>query len=444
MKNSFWNRKIPGFFGLFFIVISIGITVYLVRQGLIYLTRATPSEIPENVKVTNVTDSSFSLTYTTGGLVTGSINLGKTDDSEETVLDERDQSESVLRQYKTHTITPQNLDPSQRYKYSILSGSEKILNEGEFFEIQTGPKIEDSPSSQKPLVGRVTHEDGKESSDTLVYLSTEDSQLVSNVTKEDGSYILPLNSLREKSLSSYLSLNEDSVIKLLITNGKISSNVTLTAGQISPVPPIILSNDYDFRVNLDPIAKNTAPSENFPKKDEGSSKDPEINTPSDQQNFTDQKPEFSGEAQPNAEVEIEIHSDENIKTKVAADSFGNWEFRPTDPLSPGEHTITIKSKDSTGILKTITRRFTVFAQGSQVGESATPSGKTVSPTPTPSPTVTPTPTPLLNISPQASITAQPTIPPTGGETGLFAGFIALGLTVFGVIIFILTRYKIPL
>ncbi|KKR76769.1 MAG: hypothetical protein UU21_C0004G0036 [Candidatus Levybacteria bacterium GW2011_GWA2_40_8] len=443
MKRGFWGKKVPGIFGLFFIIVSLIATVYLVREGIIYLTGASPSEIPNEIKVTNITDSSFSVTYTTAGGVSGSINIGKTDDSEETVLDERDQLSESLRQYKTHIITPRNLIPSQKYKYSILSGSEKILSEGTLFEVETGPKIDESPSSQKPIVGKVITEEGDPSSDTLVYFSTEGSQQLSTITREDGSYILPLNSLRDGTLSSHFELNNESVIKLLITEGEKTSNVTLTIGQINPVPSVILSNDYDFTVNLNPLPKNELPEESFPKKEEGFTQDPEINTPEDNQSFTDQKPEFSGTAQPNAEIEIEIHSDENIKTKITADSSGSWEYRPSDSLSAGEHTITIKAKDSNGVLKTIMRRFTVFAQGTQVEQTATPSA-TLTPSPTPIPTIIASPTPTLTPSLPSSITAQPTIPPTGGETSLVGGLLGAGVAIFGVIIFILTRYKIPL
>src|SRR3989344_2311346 len=437
MRDSFWNKKIPGFFGLFFTIVSIAITVYLVRAGIIYLTQASPSEIPTNIKITNISDSSFSITYATSGQVSGSVNFGNTDDSDETVLDERDQLSESLRQYKTHIITPRNLIPSQKYNYSILSGSEKILSEGALFEVETGPKIDESPSSQKPIVGKVITEEGDPSSDTLVYFSTEGSQQISTVTKEDGSYILPLNSLRDETLSSHFELDNENVIKLLITDGEKTSNVTLTIGQINPVPSVILSNDYDFTVNLNPLPKNELPEESFPKKEEDFTQDPEINTPEDNQSFTDQKPEFSGTAQPNAEIEIEIHSDENIKTKVTADSFGSWEYRPTDTLSPGEHTITIKAKDSNGVLKTIMRRFTVFAQGTQVNQTATPSA-TLTPSPTPIPTIIASPTPTLTPSLPSSITAQPTIPPTGGETSLVGGLLGAGVAIFGVIIFILT------
>jgi len=103
---------------------------------------------------------------------------------------------------------------------------------------------------------------------------------------------------------------------------------------------------------------------------------------------------FSGTALPNGTVKITIHSDEGIEVTVTADGLGNWTYRPERELSPGEHTITISTKDSAGTTRFITRAFSIFEEGSQVTEAATPSATpTFSPTVTPVPTIVPTNTP---------------------------------------------------
>ena len=445
IKESFWNRKIPGLFGLILTIVGVGVTVYLVRQGIIFLTQASPSEIPQNVKITNVSDTSFTITYTTDDSVVGSVNLGTNDDSEQTVLDDRDQLNQSLLSYETHSITVGNLIPDQNYKYSILSGTNKIIDGEVLFEIKTAPAIESPPPNQEPLAGKVITQSGEPALNTLAYLSTEGSQTISTITKSDGSYILPLNSLRSENQIFYYNFDEESVLNLFLTNGKESSSVTLSLKQINPVPIVTLSNNYDFRVNKDPISSVSAlPTQNFPESDiQESRADLLIENPGQGETFIDDQPEFTGSAQPNAEVEIEIHSDENLKTKVAADQSGNWEFRPSEPLSPGEHTITIKTRDSSGILKSITRRFTVFAAGSQVSESATPSGAL---TPSSSPTLSPSPSPTPTVAAEGSLTATPapTIAPTGGQTTVVAAVTGAALAIFGIVVFVFTRYKIPL
>ena len=153
--------------------------------------------------------------------------------------------------------------------------------------------------------------------------------------------------------------------------------------------------------------------------------------PRKDQEFSDQQPQFNGLALPNQEVTVTIHSEESIETKVTSDANGVWRFRPEQPLSPGQHTITIVTRDAFGLLRSITQSFTVFAQGTQVNQSATPSATptlslptktptpTIKPTNTPTPTRTPTPTPRVigqALTPTPTKTPTPTIKPTNTPT----------------------------
>ncbi|HBB76806.1 MAG: hypothetical protein A2186_01405 [Candidatus Levybacteria bacterium RIFOXYA1_FULL_41_10] len=447
MQSSIWNKKIPGLFGIFLTTISVAITVYLVRQGVIFLTRASPTEIPKNIRVTNISDKSFTLTYSTDDSVIGSLNVGVSDDTEQIILDDRDQLSQSLNPYKTHSITVKSLEPSTNYKYSITSGSEKVLNENKLFEISTANEIDSLPSAQKPITGKVITIEGDPSVGSLVYLSIQDSQEISTLTKEDGSYLLPLNSLRSKDYTNYYTFSEEDELKLVVTDGLSTSKVSLSMRQINPVPTIILSSNYDFRIDQNPLAPQPSESTSdtsFPDaKPLESGAEPIIENPNPEQTFSDDQPEFKGSAKPNETIEIEIHSDENIKTEVITDGDGKWSFRPQTPLSPGEHTITIKAKGSNGIVKSITRRFTVFAAGTQVIEPATPSGQTATPTPIPTliPTATPTP-PAGEV--ELSPSPIPTIAPTGPEATVFAGLAGAVLAIFGLAVFAITRYKLPL
>ena len=93
---------------------------------------------------------------------------------------------------------------------------------------------------------------------------------------------------------------------------------------------------------------------------------------------------------------------------MVTDAYGNWTFRPTTPAIAWEHTITMVARDVSGILRTITQSFTVFASGTQVSESATPSATPVV-TPTSVPISTPIPTSVPTIIP--TIPVSPTLAP---------------------------------
>ncbi len=192
----------------------------------------------------------------------------------------------------------------------------------------------------------------------------------------------------------------------------------------------------------------------FSKFKEVTGKDPQILTPKKDEEFSDQQPLLKGTSSPNETVTITIHSQENIQTQVKADSHGVWAYRPTSLLSSGQHTISIVSKGSSGVLKTVTQSFTVYAQGSQVTQTATPSATptgiitpTISATPTPTLAApTPTPTAILIPSPIPSPVAPPATSkggvqelPSPGNSIIPVGFMALGTTFVGIVLFLLTR-----
>src|SRR5581483_8558856 len=99
-----------------------------------------------------------------------------------------------------------------------------------------------------------------------------------------------------------------------------------------------------------------------------------------------------------------------------ANAQGVWTFRPSTQLSPGNHTITITTKDASGVIRTITQQFVVFASGTQVSVSAPPSASitpsiTPSPPPTALPTKTTTPTPTTITPTPTTVEVTPTLLP---------------------------------
>ena len=426
MKKTIWDKRIPTLLGVLLIVIGVGVTSFLVNKGVIYIGRASPSTNPQNVRITNVTDNSFTVSYNTDAQAIGSLNFGKDSNLGQTALDDTDQQTGALANHKIHSITVRSLSASTKYFFSITSGQEKYLNNGAPFEITTAVSITSPPSDQKPIIGKVILPDGNSPSEAIIYITSDNSQVISSLIKPDGTYLIPLNSLRNQDLSAYLNFSTVSTLKMLVFGDGLSSNVSLSINQINPVPTITLSKNYDFATGSEETASSSAQENQtpvFPTPKPNSSasvKVPEIITPKANQEFSDQQPLLKGTAQPNETVTIVIHSDSPIQAQVTTDASGNWSFRPNTPLSPGTHTITITTKDASGILRTITQNFTVFAAGSQVNPVANPptatptSSPLASPTPSASATPTPTPTPTLTPAPSASATATPipTLSPT--------------------------------
>lgn len=430
MKKTIWDKRIPTLLGILLIIFGVGITSFLVSKGIILTGHASPTTNPQNVRITNITDNSFTVSYTTDAQVIGSLNYGKDQNLGQEALDDRDQQTGSLVNHEIHSITVRNLSSVTKYFFSITSGQDKFLNNGSPFETVTGANVANPPSEQKPIVGKVIMPDGIAPSEGIIYITSDSSQVTSSLLRSDGTYLIPLNSVRVQDLTSYLDFSNVNTLKMLVFGDSLSSNVSLSINQINPVPTITLSQNYDFATGTQPVASSSAQqnaTETFPspKPNENvSSKAPQIITPQANQNLSDQQPVFKGTAGPNETVKIIIHSDAQIQTQVTTDSSGNWSFRPTSALSPGKHTISITTPDASGILKTITQTFTVYASGSQVNPAANPPTATPSPlaTPTPSPspsatpTITPSPTPIPTLAPIPTASVSPTLTPSPTPT----------------------------
>ena len=474
MRNSIWDKKIPTLLGILLIAVGIVLTSSLVRQGIIFITKASPTSIPKNVKITNITDSSFTVSYSTDDKVIGSINFGENTNLGQVTRDDRDQQSGGLTAVKLHNITVRNLKPKTNYFFTITSGEDAFFNNDQPYQVSTALPIEETPNQQEPITGRVLLPDGSNAKEAIVFITIDNAQTISTLIKSDGSYILPLNSLRTSDLSSYFEFSNDVIKMMVIGEGNQVSNVILNLTQINPVPSITLGKNYDFSEGTEPVATDSAKFEGFPTFSNttkvSSGIEPKISSPGQDEELSDQQPLFKGVALPNEQVRIIIES-KTIEDEVSTDSYGNWKYRPDTPLEPGNHTITIITKDASGILKSISRSFVVYASGTQIADATgisptptTPITPTTTPSEIPSPTniVVPSPTIEVSVTPTSTIaptiseptstptptittgvaTPTPTISSPGNPSVVTISILGIGLTLLGGFLFLLTRGSI--
>lgn len=473
MRNSLFNKRIPTLFALILIIIGIEILSLLVQHRLFYFSNANPSEVPKDVRITNIFDTSFTVTYTTDATVIGSVSYGKDKNVSQIALDERDQLSGVPTTHTAHSITIRNLDQKTPYYFVIHSGSSSYNNGNNAYQVTTGPTIDSPPTSQNPLTGKVILPTGDVATETIVYVQTADSQVLSTLVKPDGSYALPLNALRTNDLTKYISFVQNTILQLLVADASRISHALIAANQ-SNVPLITLSNDYDFTTSETSIASSTGQLANlFPVIPAiESSQIPDITNPKDTAFLTDAQPEFQGTAQPETNVTIIIEPLSHIHTSVISDARGFWSFRPNERLVSGKETISITAKNTSGLSQTIEHSFTILEAGTQVDQSATPSATPVAtdtpfPTDTPEPTITtPTLTPAISFTPTPTLQATPTqivvlfptatptpivlttntpvptnppLPPTGNSSIIFVGLTGIITTIFGLALFLITH-----
>lgn len=410
--NTFLNKPLPRFLGIFVLIASIATIFWLSRNVVMFDTKAALGNTPKDIEKSNITDTSFTVSYLTDEPVNGTLSYGASTEMSQVGFDVRDSTGP--NPYRVHFVTVSNLSPNTKYYFSIASGDEIFQNGTAPFEVTTAPSARNqNPDTDHSYVvkGQVLLDEETGSDQAVVHIKTENSQTLSALVSKDGKFEINLSRILTDDLKNMAPLSPDSKLEMKAKDSKHSSTASFLLKNADPLPPISLSQNYDFTSNFGASATATESAQTtpFPIPSDAVDSIPAITTPKNDEEFKDQQPLFRGTAAPESDVGISIGS---ATATVQADENGTWEYRPESKIDPGEHVITVNALNAAGTLQTLTRSFTVFAEGSQFVEpsiSPTPS-QSATPTQSPTPTKTdPTPT-VPAVSPTA--TAAPTIAPT--------------------------------
>src|SRR5437016_668994 len=101
-KNTIFNKKLPSFLGLFFLMFAIGTISFLSRNAILFGTKAAPSNIPKDVRIRNISDTTFTVSYVTDASVLGSISFGTSGKTDQVALDARDKQKATASEHTTH------------------------------------------------------------------------------------------------------------------------------------------------------------------------------------------------------------------------------------------------------------------------------------------------------------------------------------------------------
>lgn len=82
MNKFLWKTKINTIIIFFIITIGVTTTILLIKDKSILIGRANPSNMPDKVRITNVSDSSFTVSYITSTMTFGTLSYGINNDQE--------------------------------------------------------------------------------------------------------------------------------------------------------------------------------------------------------------------------------------------------------------------------------------------------------------------------------------------------------------------------
>lgn len=389
-KKPIMKKQIPTILGLLVLVIAIVIGILFFSDGIgVFSPRATPETAPRQIKITNLKDHSFTVTFYTEEETTGFIKYGTDPDRlNSQVADDRDQLSGTVGTYNLHHITLRSLQPENDYYYVLGTGSNaEFDNQGQPFRTTTLSEPSVPAAEAKTVYGSVSNEDGNAAEGSIVYVTADGFGDLSSLVKATGSWAVSLSQARGETGLNYVDLSDSDLINILVQGVPISKTIEhrLPVGRAQPVPELIFGQpvdeipfvdekieeeeegrsrpqDFDLSSMLeDPESDDIEDSdlqEGDLERDEDeaisgrlqdllgeaeplpveSSASAELDLDSepaagtatgeeaDEVTYTTQSPKIKGRAKPNVEVKIQIHSENQYEEIVMADDDGNFEL----------------------------------------------------------------------------------------------------------------------
>lgn len=471
VKRPRSKKQIPTVLGLLVLFVALISGVLLFGQGTgVFAPRATPETSPQNIRITNVTDKTFTISFYTSERTIAFVKYGEDPkDLSRQASDDRDQLSGVVKDYNLHHITVRGLDPAKTYYYVLGTGSNTFDNDGQPYSLATATKPNQSPINNQTVYGNVLDAAASPAEGAVVYLYSEGMGALSSLVKASGSWGISLSNAFNAEKTAYLPLENDSLIDIK-AQGTQPNLLASWQGMISaaaPVPDLNLSqggassaatvSDDALEIDKDELladlesgseeATDSSMSSEMldaeQEQVEESSEAANVNllaaenqiTPAAEEpvvldldeleesaeatstTITTTQPQIKATLPANTMVRIVVHSDTQIDETMQTDADGNLVLDVASlgqNLEPGEHSATYTYIDPvTGKEVTKTYNFVVApeAEPRQLAQAAT--------TPTPTPTAVPsipygsgnpyTPTVTVTSTPTPTASATPAL-----------------------------------
>lgn len=419
--GKFSGKKIPTIIGMVLLLVGMVAGVLAVGQQQGWFTKAGPTATPRSVKITNVKEDSFTVSWVSDTSVSGFIKYGDSASNMKlTIGDSRDQTTGTASLYTTHFINVKGLKPTTTYYFELGSGSQTYNNEGQPYKVTTAANLANPPAADT-INGKVLLASGQPAPGVIVYVDMDGGAPLSTLTRSSGVWTLPLSQIRTVDLAKYLTYDKtNGKISITVTGADLgSATATVTTNNDSPVPDITLGQTQNFQAQGTPpqagtpsaqVATATPSAVTLPAQGEA---DGQVATASagagfggladlesayeatlsvklksiaEGETIATSSPEIKIQAPVGTKIKITVHSNFEQTTTVTADADGLVDWTPPEGLEPGEHEVTLEYVDENGITQTIVKKFTVLA-----AEPDTTYGGLPAFTATPSAEVTATP-----------------------------------------------------
>lgn len=437
------NKRIPTLLGILILIggLVAGVVLVNMRQGL--ESKAGPTESPKNIKISNRSSTTFSVSWTTDIPLTGLVKYSEDPAKITTPAgDARDQISGTSQGYTNHSINVTGLGASKTYYFLIVSGSGTYDDNGKPFQIRTTAQVITPP--EDVIFGKVVGTTGEPINNAIVFVEAEGGESLSGITKTDGTWRLNLANARDKEGKVLTYDQQKTLLSIFVQAGTAGTATAITdTSKDTPVPDVVLGKNQSFvdAGVLPPSLQATTGGEEATGETgsathagfqivesqlsqseqlEATSEVKILNPATNGEIIATDLPEFRGKAPEGTTTKLSIDNSTLVTQVVTADADGNWTWTAPEKLTQGGHQLSAEYVDGTNQVRTIVRTFTVLGS-SGPAFTATPSA-------TPILTLTPTPTGITTMP----ATSSGELTDSGGlVTSLSLMALGIGLLIFG-------------
>lgn len=239
-RSGFLQKQIPTLVGVVVLVIAMVAGLFMFSEGTgVFAPRATPQTTPKQVKITNIADKAFTISFYTDEATAGFVKYGTTDaDLSSQASDDRDQLSGTVGKYSLHHVTLKGLKPNTQYFFTLGTGSGVVYdNNGSPFTVKTTAEVSGPPPVANTIYGTVTNAGGTAAEGSVVYLAIDGVNELSALVKSSGSWAIPLANARMKADGGYANLKDDATLNIFVQGVQLSQT-TQTVVALKDAQPV--------------------------------------------------------------------------------------------------------------------------------------------------------------------------------------------------------------
>ncbi|MEI6462129.1 MAG: fibronectin type III domain-containing protein [bacterium] len=244
-KNIIVNHFVA-FRGIKLLIATSVVIISLILFTIVIKYLSEPSLIVSNLQITNITDSSATVTFLTSEpsnpyVVVNEFNNFSIFNQFNKKFFQDDRSESKDRY--THHVTITGLKPNSKYYYKITTGLKNV--ETDYPSLETAPVLE-TLQIPSPSYGEF---DKDISNDSIVFLQNPNSQILSEVLNESNAFSIDKSNLRDKNFEA-LTLNKEDVLTFKVINHNSSYVFVSKVGEDQPIDIQLVKSKVSLNNNI--------------------------------------------------------------------------------------------------------------------------------------------------------------------------------------------------